>query len=627
MSNLTINQQPCDLKDVTVELVTDFESASRCAQWLSTRDRIAVDTETTGLSIEIDHARLVQIGDEETSFVIPLEGRRDSAAIHRAESRGWGGFAADIFSRFTGQIDMHNAPYDYWMIRNTLGVSLPRHRITDVRLLAHVHDSRRSIALKSLAKRHVDSRSDLGQHRLHDAMGKGPDGWTWETIPVEFAPYWFYAGLDTILTARVCAVIEPQVMATAPRAYALESAVAWPCTDMERRGVAIDATYTSTFLDELNTELTEVEFWADTNYGLSLGSSDKIIAVLQRDGVNLVKRTPMGAKFALDKEVLSNLVHPLAEAVLRRRHLKKMIGYLSSYLELHEQSPDGRIHASINTVGGSGKSPYENGGSQGVRTGRMSMSNPNLQNVPTRTAEGSRVRRCFVPSPGHTWVKCDADQIESRILAHLCGDQGMRDAFIDASVTGGDFFVNIAKRLFDDPDFQKSDPRRSLVKNGTYAKIYGAGLEKFAKTTGTPLNTAAEFMADFDTMYPGVPTWIRDTISTAQSRERTEGEAYVRSPLTGRRNVADPRAAYTVVNYLIQGMAGEILKSRIVDADSAGLGQYMLFPVHDEIDFEVPNEDLPEFLNTLSSVMNDDALLTVPITWSSDTGPSWGECS
>jgi hypothetical protein len=165
-----------------------------------------------------------------------------------------------------------------------------------------------------------------------------------------------------------------------------------------------------------------------------------------------------------------------------------------------------------------------------------------------------------------------------------------------------------------------------MITGNSYAKIYGAGIPKFASTVGIPETVAADFMQRFDIMFPRVPSWITQTLNTAMQRKRTEGEAYVRSPLTGRRHTADNQQEYALINYLVQGLAGEILKLKIIEADAAGLGNFMLFPVHDEIDFEVPTEDLSSFLETLADTMNDSNLLSVPITWSADTGPSWGEC-
>jgi DNA polymerase-1 len=591
------------LDDVQIRLVRTVDDAAELFRWLSTHHEIAIDTETTGLSPERDRVRLVQYGDELTGWVVPFE--------------RWGGIVEDVTRRFEGRYTAHNAPYDVAMLDHE-GIHLPRPKIHDTRIMAHVLDSRGSLALKKLSKLHVDPRADAGQHLLDDAIG-GRGGWTWATVPIEFEPYWVYAGLDTILTSRLRGKLEPLVQLEAPRSYELELAVTWVCNKMERHGTRVDREYTQEFVDQLSHYATQVRDWCHAQYGCAPGSPEPVVQALLRDGVELTKRTD-GGKYSLDKYVLRELDHPLAQAVLGHRQAQKLVGtYLMNYLRLSEH--DGYIHPHINSIGGRAKNPYEPGGSQGVRTGRMSMDDPNLQNVPIRTKEGERIRNCFIPSEGHVWVKTDADQIESRIMAHLSQDPGMIAAF----KSDGDFFVNLARNLFAEPDFQKSDPRRQMVKNGMYAKIYSAGIHQFSVTAGVPDDVGGAFIQRLDALYPGIPTFSNQIYRLALQRRDQKGEAYVRSFLTGRKHVADPGREYAVLNYEVQGAAGELLKMKMLEADAAGLGEFMTIPVHDEIDFDVPRDQLSDALDTIKDVMDDDTLLSVPLTWSTSTGERWGD--
>lgn len=593
------------LEDVQITLVDTVEDAWEFTRWLSTKDEVSFDTETTGLDLATDRVRLVQFGDELRAWVIPFE--------------RWIGLVFDVVRRYRGRYNMHNAPYDVGMCANH-NLVIPLDKVDDTRFMLHVLESTGSLALKNAAKRLVDPRADAGQQQLTEALSTR-GGWTWATVPYDYEPYWVYAGLDTILTQRVKNQLWPRVQAEAPRSYDLELAAAWVAAKMQRRGVRVDREYTQRFADQLREYSDEVERWCRQHYDVYPGSNPEVTKILLAEGVELTKRTGTG-QFSLDKEVLAGLDHPLARAVLGRRQAVKIVStYLEHFVELSER--DGRIHPSINTVGGTGKNLFESGGSSGVRTGRMSMNSPNLQNVPVRTKEGKRVRNCFIADEGHTWVKCDADQIEMRLLAHLAREPRMIEAF----TSEGDFFVNLARDLFAEPDFQKKDPRRQFVKNGGYAKIYGAGIDKFAKTAGAEFDEAAAFMRRFDALYPEVPRFIHEIERIAQRRLEDEGVAYVCSPLTGRRHVADAGRLYTLVNYLIQGTAGEILKLKMVEADQAGISEFMTLPVHDELDSDVPNDRLPDFLATLSDVMNDDRLLRVPLTWSTEVGQRWGECA
>lgn len=605
-----VHEKHVGLDGIDVHLIDSMEEVGNFLRWLSTdsvKDEIACDTECSGLDKDLDWVRLVQFGDERSGWAIPFE--------------RWGGVVEDVVSRYTGRYITHNGPaYDVPMLRKE-GIELPRHMVDDTRIMLHVLKSTGSTALKPASTELIDARAATMQHKLDEAIGK-KGGWTWATVPIDFEPYWVYACVDTILTKQLKNILKPKVDAEAPGSYELELAVIWVTESMERRGVRVDREYTQQLRDQLQGYVEEVERWCAEHYGIWPGATQKIIDILSRDGVQFTKLTN-GGNISLDAEVLGGIQHPLAEAVLGRRKAQKSVStYLDNYLKMSER--DGRIHPSINTIGGIAKNQFEPGGGKGVRTGRMSMSDPNLQNVPTRTNAGKRIRNCFIPSEGRLWVKCDADQIEMRLLAHFSGDPGLIAAF----KADGDFFVNLSKTLFSEPDFVKPDPRRQLVKNGGYAWIYGASDDKFAKTANVTLDDASTFMRNLNSTYPGVTEWKKGLEREAIHNYELYGEPFVRSPFTGRKFIADSiRKLYTLVNYDIQGPAAELLKMKIVQADAAGLGQYMILPVHDEIDFEVPEEQIDDFLVTLADVMNDDTLLRVPMTWSAEVGPRWGECS
>ena len=491
------------LDDVTgVHLVDSVDTAYEMLRWLSTKDEIALDIEGSGLRkyeriwCDCAHARanpfkekvrLVQFGDQREAWCVPFE--------------RWGGVVEDVVTRFEGTYVTHNGPnYDIPMLRNA-GINIPQHRVHDTRLMAHVVDSTGSIALKNLCKRLIDPRAASMQQELDDAMKKS--GWDWATVPIDFQPYWLYGGVDTILTLQLKDILWPQVQSHSPDAYELELAVVWVTERMERKGILVDRAHTRQFQDELTEYMTAVEAWCESQYNVYPGSNAKVIKQLQDDGVVFEKMTA-GGNISLDKDVLASINHPLAQAVLGRRRAQKVCStYLGTYLALTEFDP--RIHPSINTVGGSGKNPFEPGGSSGVRTGRMSSNDPNMQNVPTRGPFKKKIRNCFVAPEGFTWVKCDADQIEMRGMTHMSQDQAMLAAFHSE----GDFFVNMAVQLFNEPDFQKSDPRRQFVKNGGYAKIYGAGIPKFSATAGVSEDEGRAFMRQFDATFSGVVRWMQ----------------------------------------------------------------------------------------------------------------------
>lgn len=614
-TTLEVIDRPIGLDHAQVHLVECVNDAANLLRWLSERDHVAVDTETTGLGLDgQDHVRLFQIGDDRTSYVVPFD--------------RWGGVVEEIVRKYDGTYVGHNMPFDYRQLAHH-DIMLPTYRCRDTRIMLHVLSSTQPLALKDAGTRYVDPRAKLGQSQLEDAIGKN-GGWTWETIPISYQPYWAYAGLDTILTFQLDQYLYPRVMNDAPLSFDLEMAVLWVCERMERFGTYVDRDYVRQLTDELEQTCRDIEEWCRTYHGVAPGRSSQVIDALSRMGATWTKRTQGGA-VSLDKEVLAELAphFPLAQAVYDHRRADRVVGtYLGKYLAGSER--DGLLHPSINTIGGTSKSQFENGGSgRGVRTNRMSMSGYNLQNVPTRTVFGAKIRNSFASRYGDEgrWVKADFDQIEMRILAHLAEDEGMIKAF----TSEGDFFVNMAREIFSDPTITKKDPRRQPVKNSGYAKIYGAGLDQFAKTAGMirpdgapDVDAARAFLNRFDQLYPGASRLARQVESHARRTYQEDGVAYVRSFLTNRRYTGDRDRDYALLNYLIQGGAGEIMKMKIVQADAAGLGPYMMFPVHDELDLDVPIAEYDDALVTLQDVMNDPDLLRVPITAGVSVGQRWG---
>jgi DNA polymerase I len=219
-----------------------------------------------------------------------------------------------------------------------------------------------------------------------------------------------------------------------------------------------------------------------------------------------------------------------------------------------------------------------------------------------------------------TLIMCDFSQIEMRLLAHFAAEEAMIAAFRGDD----DFFVALARQIFQDPTITKKDPRRQITKNSGYAKIYGAGVRKFAQTAGISDAQARDFLARFDALYPGVKRFQFETLDAAMRLKASEGFASTRSPFTNRRFVADDRKEYTLVNYKIQGSAAEILKQKMLELSAAGLGEWMFLPVHDEVLLDVPGEHVRDVVRTLQQVMNDDELLSVPIQAEISYGRRWG---
>lgn len=594
------------LDDVELRLVDSLDEASALLSWLGERrptHALAVDLETTGLSRQRDRIKLCQVGDHRVGWAIPWN--------------RWSGVMHDLVRRWDGDWVTHNGPcFDIPFLRKE-GVEVPQHRVRDTMVRSAVNEPHVSKALKSQCARHVDPAAGGLQEVL-----KGT-AWTWENVPETYGPYWQYGALDPVLTYHLEEHHRPITEAEAPKAYELELATQFVTERMERYGTHVDRPGARAAYDRFMKFCEDVERWCLSEYQVKPGSNQAVVKILEADGHRFTKATKAGA-VALDSDVLEGIDHPLAVKVLQRRQLQKMAStYLHHYIT--EADSDDLLHPSINTLG--------------ARTSRMSMSDPNLQNLPRlgTSKPGDFVRNMitsrWVPwdLPDEDWnplvhgslIMCDFSQIEMRLLAHFAAEEAMIAAFRGDE----DFFVALARQIFQDPTITKKDPRRQITKNSGYAKIYGAGVRKFALTAGIPESQAREFLARFDSLYPGVKRFQFETLDAAMRMKPDYGYAFTRSPFTNRRLVADDRKEYALVNYKIQGAAAEILKRKLLELDAAGLGAWMFAPVHDEVLLDVPGEHVRDVVRTLQRIMNDDQLLSVPIEAEVSYGRRWGQKS
>jgi DNA polymerase I len=577
------------LANVRLELVNSVEQASRFMSWLGERRRVlGVDTESSGLKPERDILRLVQFGDLGTGWAIPWE--------------RWGGVAQEALAVYQGDLVMHNSSHDYRFLHVHAGWDAPWGRLHDTMAKAHLVDPTRPKGLKPLMARLVDPRAAAGQVQLDRTMTANK--WTWGTVPVDHPHYWVYGALDPVGTAHIDEILDPVLRQRGyTAAYELEMATVRICAHMMLKGVAVDLDYCRRKSGELRDWVLQARAWITGEYGVDNATSNaQVLKRLQADGVPFTKRTASGTQFALDKEVLEALDHPLARYVLAIRRAEKICGsYLENFSDL--VGPDGRVHASINPLA--------------AHTSRMSITEPALQ---TLHRDDPTVREAFVPSAGNVLITCDADQIEARLATDFSRDEGLRAAFM----ADNDFFCEIASQIFQEP-ITKRDRRRQITKNTVYGKIYGAGAATIARTARVTPQVAEAFIQAFDTRFPGINQLMAGTVHEAEERLAREGRAYVRTPL-GREIPAHDQREYALVNYKIQGHAAEVLKKGLVDLDAAGLGDYMLLPVHDEVLFDVPAAEAEEVRGTVERILTDPATYAVPLTWSAEVyEESWGQ--
>jgi DNA polymerase-1 len=586
--------------DIDLHWVQSLDEAMALKRWLGERRPwLAVDTETSGLDWWRDTLRTVQLGDRHDGWCV--------------EWSMWRGLVQECLSGYRGPIAMHNSKFDtHFLEVNSTAGTLNRWLVHDTRAMAHIVSPAELSGLKPRAGKVLGAWARHGEEELKQAMVKG--GWDWGTIPVELL--WKYAAFDTVITAQLAEELYPVVHGSYLGVYELELASTQALVDMERRGLLTDRRYLLDRREEWEVSRAAVEHQLREEYSVANPNSDRqVMRALEREaGWRPVLFTEKGNP-VLDRDVLKAIDHPVAQLTQEHRDLHKLSNtYAKNLLELADQW--GRVHPSINPLG--------------ARTGRMSVTRPALQTLPR---DDHRIRSGFVSAPGSCLVLADYDQIQMRLFAHFSGDQNMLeairygDAMTAAGHDGYDLHSVVARMTFGIPmDQPVPRPQRQKSKGVGFGKIFGAGLETFAATSGLTLAEAAETIAAFERAFPEsrkdrFPARVAEALVR---RQREWGDPFVLTPY-GRKQPCWPSEAYKAVNYLIQGAEADVVKSKIVALSRTWLGDCMVLPMHDEIVFEVPDEAVHDAVATIQEVMPETERFAVPLTTGAEVYRRWGQ--
>ena len=577
-----------------------FEEANR-------RGPIALDTETTGLDIYAPHYRLrtIQFGDRDVAWVLPWE-------------LGWARPSAKAALQTGRKFQIHNAPFDWAVLDRHAGMSIESlaPRTIDTRLKAGLVDPRqpqeggRGTGLKPLSAYYVDPASPDTQGDLTAVFRslKLTKATGWAGIDLWHPTYLLYAGLDVLLTARldVCLDAELAKLEVRPRLIAYEHEIARICAIMQRTGMVLDVDYTRALDAQLSDEAVQFEVQA-LRYGVSsVNSIRQISEALVGMGETLTERTASGA-LKVDKAVLSALAdvslqgerlklrkpNPLAEAILRSKRAGKWrSAYTQTFLDVMDS--DGRVHSFINSMQ--------------ARTGRMSVTRPALQTLPS---SDQMIRRCLLAEPNHVMVSTDFAAVELRVLAALADVKQMKRA-INA---GEDLHSFTARMVFGEGFTPK---HRKISKGIAFGKVYGGGAATIQRQTGAPMDEVRRALAAYDRVYPEVKRmsnrWQREAYETGM----------VHLSVTGRRLPLDRERMYAVVNYACQSVARDCLGQSLINMEEQGLLPYMRLPIHDEVLCSVPEADSGAFAESIRDAMTFD-LFGVPIEAEAEVGRrSWG---
>ena len=481
-----------------------------------------------------------------------------------------------------------------------------------------------SYVLNSVATRHnmdalANQYLDYKTISYEDIAGKGVKQLTFNQIDLEKAGP--YAAEDADITLRLHQAIWPMLRREELLKSVFED-IELPLVDilsrMERNGALIDASQLGRQSQELAIRLTELEKTAHDMAGkeFNLASPKQLQEILfEKLELPVIKKTPKGQPSTAE-EVLQELAmdYPLPKLILEHRSLSKLKSTYTDKLPQLINPTTGRVHTSYHQAV--------------TATGRLSSSDPNLQNIPIRTEEGRRVRKAFVAPDGYTLVAADYSQIELRIMAHLSRDQGLLDAF----AKGLDIHKATAAEVFGVAlDNVTSDQRRS-AKAINFGLIYGMSAFGLAKQLGISRASAQEYINLYFERYPGVLRYMEETKEFAREKGYVEtlfGRRLYLPEINARNGMRRQAAERTAINAPMQGTAADIIKRAMIRVDewlqSSDLDARMIMQVHDELVMEVADSQLEKLTNGIKEQMEAAAELDVPLLVEADSGVSWDE--
>jgi DNA polymerase-1 len=596
------------------ELVLTQQAFDHWLEALRAADVFAFDTETTALdymqaeivgvsfAVEPGHAAYVPLAHTYPGAPDQLDRGhvlRQLQPLLEDEARGKLG---------------HHLKYDAHVLRNH-GIELRGMRF-DSMLESYV--------LNSTATRHdLDSvaRTYLGVETIHyeDVAGKGAKQLNFRDVPVETAAE--YSAEDSDVALRLHRTLWPRLEAV-PALAQLYTGIEQPLVpvllEMEHCGVLIDAQMLKRQSHELSKGLLELEQRAHTLAGqpFNLESPKQLQDVLfNKLGLPVKRKTPTGQPSTAE-DVLEELAEEfeLPRIIMDFRGLAKLRSTYTDRLPEQVNPRTGRVHTSYHQAV--------------AATGRLSSTDPNLQNIPIRTAEGRRIRQAFIAPPGHVLIAADYSQIELRIMAHLSGDAGLLDAFAHDR----DIHQATAAEVFGaaSPDQVTADQRRA-AKAINFGLIYGMSAFGLARQLGIERGAAQQYVDLYFRRYPGVKHYMDETRATAREQgfvETVFGRRLYLPDIRSRNAQMRQYAERSAINAPMQGTAADIIKRAMIEVHRWLQGQphaRLMMQVHDELVLEVAEDQVDAVLAALRTHMVEAAQLRVPLKVEAGVGKNWDE--
>ena len=599
-----------------LNVITILDSAT-LDDWLNklaAADFFAFDTETTSLNYMAAEIVGVSFAVEAgTAAYVPLAHDYPGAPEQLSRDEVLAQLKPLLEDESKGKLGQH-LKYDANVLMNH-GISLRGIR-EDTMLESYVLDATGSRHdLDTLALKY------LGQRTIHfeDIAGKGAKQITFNQVPVEQAAP--YAAEDAEVTLRLHAALSAR-LAAEPSLHALYRDLEVPLVPVlsriERNGTLVCREQLGAQSAELGQRMLALEAKAHELAGgpFNLGSPKQLGEILfNRLELPVLKKTPKGAPSTAE-EVLAELAldYPLPAVLMEYRSLSKLKSTYTDKLPAMIDPKTGRVHTSYHQAV--------------TATGRLSSSDPNLQNIPIRTEEGRRIRQAFIATPGCKIVAADYSQIELRIMAHLSQDPSLLAAFAE----GLDVHSATAAEVFAVDIEQVSVDQRRKAKAINFGLIYGMSAFGLAKQLGIGRHEAQQYIDVYFARYPGVADYMERTRALAHENgyvETLKGRRLYLPEINARNRQRQQAAERTAINAPMQGTAADLIKLAMLAVDawieSSGVDARLMMQVHDELVFEVAEDAVAGLSDKVAALMSDVGWLDVPLVVEVGTGDNWDE--
>ena len=599
---------------VDYQVIVDQKALNRWIKRLQSAKLISIDTETT--SLDPMQARIVGLSFTDRpceAAYLPLghdyAGAPDQLALEDTLAQ-LKPLLEDPALPKVGQ----NLKYDRSVLLNH-GIEL-RGIQFDTMLESYVLDSTGSrhdmdtLSLKYLG---------LNPIRYEDVAGKGKKQLTFNQVPVEIAAP--YAAEDADLVLRLHQTLYPRLKQFEKQHELLEN-IEMPLlpvlSRIERTGVRVDSDMLARQSSELGERIDTLAQQAFDQVGadFNIASPKQIQEILfEKLQLPVISKTPKGQP-STSESVLQELAeqHELPKLILEHRALSKLRSTYTEKLPLLVNPDTGRVHTSYHQAS--------------VATGRLSSTDPNLQNIPVRTADGRRIREAFVPESGSVLLAADYSQIELRIMAHLSGDEGLLAAFAENQDIHRATASEVFSTALEDVD---SDQRRS-AKAINFGLIYGMSAFGLARQLGTGRSEAQSYIELYFDRYPGVKAYMEQIRTQAREQQFVEtifGRKLYLPDISSSNHARRQGAERAAINAPMQGTAADLIKLAMLAIDSwlteQALKTRMIMQVHDELVLEVPDSELKDVPEVIASLMSGVAELRVPLRVDVGSGANWAE--